>query len=73
MIEQREMMLDQNNKIIEQNAKLLEISKQTPVVINQTNNQTNNFNLNFFLYEQCKNALNIQEFLDNIQLNYPLH
>ena len=69
LIEQREMMLDQNNKIIEQNAKLLEISKQTPVVINQTNNQTNNFNLNFFLYEQCKNALNIQEFLDNIQLN----
>jgi len=69
LIEQREMMMDQNNKIIEQNAKLIEITKQTPVIINQTNNQTNNFNLNFFLYEQCKNALNIQEFLDNIQLN----
>jgi len=69
LIEQREMMMEQNNKIMEQNAKLIEITKQTPVIINQTNNQTNNFNLNFFLYEQCKNALNIQEFLDNIQLN----
>uniref|UniRef100_A0A6C0ASP6 C2H2-type domain-containing protein n=1 Tax=viral metagenome TaxID=1070528 RepID=A0A6C0ASP6_9ZZZZ len=32
------------------------------------NNNTNHFNLNFFLNEQCKNAINIQDFLDNIKL-----
>jgi hypothetical protein len=61
IIEQRDMLVEQNNKLIE-------MSKQ-PVIINQTNNQTNNFNLNFFLNEQCKNALNIQEFLDSMCLN----
>jgi hypothetical protein len=32
--------------------------------INQTNNQT--FNLNFFLNETCKDAMNVKEFLDNL-------
>ena len=61
IIEQRDMLVEQNNKI-------MEMAKQ-PVIINQTTNQTNNFNLNFFLNEQCKNALNIQEFLDGMSLN----
>ena len=59
-------LMDQNNKI-------MELAKNQTTIINQNNtmNTTNNnqFNLNFFLNEQCKNALNIQDFLDNIQLN----
>ena len=38
---------------------------------NTINNNCNNksFNLNFFLNEQCKDALNINEFVDSIKMN----
>ncbi|MFY7728040.1 MAG: hypothetical protein ACOVRN_00835 [Flavobacterium sp.] len=56
--------------LIEQNAKLMTI------IENGTNNYSNNitnsnnkaFNLNFFLNETCKNAMNISEFVDSIKL-----
>ena len=35
---------------------------------NTTNNTTNNFNLNFFLNETCKDALNITDFINSLQL-----
>jgi len=56
--------------LMEQNNKIMELAKNQTTIINQNNTTNNNqFNLNFFLNEQCKNALNIQDFLDNIQLN----
>jgi hypothetical protein len=42
------------------------VKKQGNVTTTITTN--NQFNLNFFLNEQCKNAVNIQDFLDNIHL-----
>jgi hypothetical protein len=36
---------------------------------NINNTTTNTFNLNFFLNEQCKDAMNITEFVDSLQLN----
>lgn len=57
---------------------ILEIVKKDSLTINNTNNNTNNnisncnnksFNLNFFLNEQCKDALNINEFVDSIKMN----
>ena len=38
---------------------------------NVTNNNTNKFNLNFFLNETCKDAINIQEFMENIRITFP--
>lgn len=38
---------------------------QTNVVINNNNN---NFNLNIFLNEKCKNALNMMDFIDSLQV-----
>jgi len=61
------------NSLVEQNKELqntlLELSKQN-TVINTTNNITNNnqFNLNVFLNEECKNALNIADFIDSLKL-----
>jgi len=43
----------------------------TPSVINNNNtmnNSNNTFNLNLFLNETCKDALNIDEFINNIQV-----
>jgi len=37
---------------------------------NNTNNTTNNFNLNFFLNEQCKDALNISEFVESLKITF---
>ena len=34
------------------------------------NNMTNNFNLNVFLNEQCKDALNISEFVDSLKITF---
>ena len=54
----KQLLVDQNNKIME----IVKDGKQV------TNN-TNTFNLNFFLNEQCKNAINIMDFISSL----PLH
>jgi hypothetical protein len=62
----QEMLHDQHNK-------MYEIAKEGKSITNHntTNNNNNNqFNLNLFLNEQCKDALNIMDFVDslNVQL-----
>ncbi len=70
MIKQNEefkkIMLEQNKQVLEQNQKLIDMGGvSTTNNINNTNNTMNNkFNLNFFLNETCKDAMNIQEFID---------
>ena len=67
-------MFQQNNKV--QDA-LIEMSKQISTTNNTTNNNNNNshnnttnnsFNLQFFLNETCKNAMNITDFANSIKL-----
>lgn len=57
----KEILVEQNNKIME----LSLLSKNTTIIHNTTNN--NNFNLQMFLNVQCKDALNISEFVDSLQ------
>lgn len=55
--------------LIEQNQKIIEISSKPTNVTNNTNNTINkSFNLNFFLNETCKDALNITDFVDSLKL-----
>jgi hypothetical protein len=70
----KELMLEQNEKIMEQNKQnqefqkqLLEVSKEGKHIINNTTNN-NNFNLNVFLNETCKDALNMMEFVKSMNL-----
>jgi hypothetical protein len=65
-------------KLLEQNTELqkqiIELSKHSGTVNNNNNNNniTNNnnqFNLNLFLNETCKDALNIDDFMDSIKLS----
>jgi hypothetical protein len=51
--------------IINQNKELLEIVKNGT---HNTNSHNKAFNLNFFLNETCKNAMNITDFVDSIKL-----
>ena len=63
-------LLKQNNELQKQ---IIELSRE-PTVINYNTNSgnTNNsqLNLNIFLNETCKNALNFTEFIENIQVTY---
>jgi hypothetical protein len=66
--ELKEMLIEQNKKIIEMAEK--SSSQVTNITNNTTNNTThnNNFNMQFFLNEQCKDALNIMEFISQLQI-----
>ena len=37
-------------------------------IVNQ-NNTTNNISINFFLNEQCKNAMNLTDFINQLQVS----
>jgi hypothetical protein len=57
--------------LLKQNADLMEIVKNGTHNTNNTiNNNSHNkaFNLNFFLNETCKNAMNITDFVESIKL-----
>ena len=57
--------------LIEQNAKIMELANKNMVITNNTtttNNTTNNFNLQLFLNVQCKDALNITDFVDSLEV-----
>ena len=56
--------------IIDQNKTIIELSREKGTYIHNNTNNTihNKFNLNFFLNEQCKDALNISDFIHSLQL-----
>jgi len=75
--ELQNVLIEQNkelqNKLLEQNAEhhkqMLELaSKQTNTNINSHNTNNNNFNLQFFLNEKCKDAMNIVDFINSLKL-----
>ena len=64
--ELREMMIDQNKQVIN----IAKNSGNTTNNNNTINNTTNNrFNLNVFLNETCKDAINLNDFIQSIELN----
>lgn len=51
--------------LLEQNKQLIQLTSKTNTTIN---NNCNNFNLNVFLNEKCKDAMNIMDFVDSLKL-----
>ena len=45
-----------------------QINEMIPLIGNNNNNTTNNFNLNIFLNDKCKDALNLTDFINSIQV-----
>jgi hypothetical protein len=56
--------------IIQQNKQMIEMSKNNSVTNNNNNINSHNksFNLNFFLNETCKDAMNIMDFVDSLKI-----
>lgn len=70
-LEQKEMLLEQKEMILEQkrdNAELITkaIENAKPITIN--NNQS--FNINVFLNERCKDALNFNQFVQQFEITH---
>lgn len=58
---------EQNNKLMEENRKLTKtILEKIPNI--QPNINNNQYNINIFLNERCKDAMNIKDFIASIQL-----
>lgn len=63
----KDLIIDQNKQLVLQNKQLLELAKEQKIIVNTTTN--NKFNMNFFLNEQCKDAINIMDFINSLQMN----
>ena len=77
IVEQQTMLIEQQKENKELMNKMVEITQNqltVPNTVNNTNNNTINnnqkFNLNFFLNETCKDAMNIQEFVENLRITF---
>jgi len=71
----KELMIEQHKRMTEQQDTIIELSKNVGNTtnnntINNNNNTTNNkFNLNVFLNETCKDAINLNDFIQSIELS----
>ena len=65
IMSEMKFLMTEQNKIIQ------EIVNKPSKNITNFNNQTNNqqFNMNVFLNETCKDAMNLSEFIDNLQVS----
>ena len=63
----KQLMMDQNKQMLELAKNSAGHNNTTSNVTN--NNTNNNFNLQFFLNETCKDAMNIMEFVDQLQVS----
>jgi hypothetical protein len=67
-------MVKQNQEfkqlLVEQNKQMLELTTKPSTVTNYNNNtmNNNNFNLNVFLNETCKDAMNLTDFVNSLSL-----
>ena len=78
LVQQNIQLITQNQEfkqlLVDQNNKILDLSNQKGTIINNTTHNTtnnttnNNFNLQFFLNVQCKDALNIMDFVHSLNL-----
>jgi len=64
----KDMLLEQNKMVMKMCEKSLETGKTINNNTNCNNVNNNSFNLNLFLNEKCKDAINISDFVDNIKL-----
>ena len=71
ILQQNKEVIHQNQEVMKQNMELqtnvLEIMKNGTHNTNSHNNNNKTFNLQFFLNETCKGAMNIMDFIDSIK------
>ena len=65
----KQTIMDQSNKMMVQSDKMLELAQNQNTTINNKNITNNQFNLNVFLQQTCKDAINMSDFIDSLEIN----
>jgi len=68
LIIQQQQIMEQQKQLGEQQKQLIEFVPKMGNVTNNTTHIKQNFNINVFLNEQCKNAINMNDFIKQIKL-----
>ena len=67
----KELIIEQQNENQKLQSQLIDAVKDTGNTVNNiTTNNNQKFNLNFFLNTTCKDAMNMSEFIENIEVNF---
>jgi uncharacterized C2H2 Zn-finger protein len=71
----KELLIQQSNHMMEQNKSIIEVAKNSQTnnhIISNSNNNSHNktFNLNFFLNETCKDAMNMKDFIKSLEMSF---
>ena len=66
--ELQQMLLEQNSKFFEMAKDFKTIQPNNTTNNNTTNNNNNHFNLHIYLNETCKNAVNLVDFVESLQV-----
>ncbi len=68
----KDLIVEQNKQLLEQNKQIIELSNKNSFITNNNNINSHNktFNLQVFLNEKCKDALNIDEFIDSLKISF---
>ena len=72
----KNLLMQQSTQMMEQNKTMIEVAKNSNVnnTINNTNTSNSHnktFNLQFFLNETCKDAMNMKDFIKSLELSLP--
>ena len=72
----KNLLIQQSNQMMEQNKTMIEVAKNSNInnTINNTNTSNSHnktFNLQFFLNETCKDAMNMKDFIKSLELSLP--
>jgi hypothetical protein len=75
MIQTMVELIKQNHEfkqlLVEQNQTIIQLSKKDTTTNNTINNNNHQkFNLNFFLNDTCKDAMNMSEFIENMNVQF---
>ena len=62
------LLIEQQKQIVEQQKQIGELIPKIGTTINNTSNVKQNLNINIFLNEKCKDAINMEDFINQIQL-----
>ena len=72
----KNLLIQQSNQMMDQNKTMIEVAKTSQINNNTINNTTTSnshnktFNLNFFLNETCKDAMNMKDFIKSLEMSF---
>ena len=70
IIEQTKQLNEQQKENQTLHKQLIDVVKDGKTINNTINNNNQSFNLNFFLNNTCKDAMNMSEFIENMDVNF---